>query len=221
MDRPRGSPKADGSPSTRPARSTPAGPQSFLLPLGEAFFAADPPALAALGLAVALAGAASAFALVLAPAAFSADLETFVSGLVAAALVFVAEAFAAGRAVFAAGLRAFALVAFFGVEVGIMSPTDWMALEPASTTASAPDDTASPIVSRTPFDFFLAMAGCLDKGVGKLLCPTACASILSNVTPRRGARPRRFQFLATDLRRRNALRCRWPQLAARDLSGCN
>jgi hypothetical protein len=44
---------------------------------------------------------------------------------------------------------------FLGVLLGIMSPTTWTALEPASITTSAADVAASPIRSSTPFDFFL------------------------------------------------------------------
>jgi hypothetical protein len=56
-----------------------------------------------------------------------------------------------------AGLATFFVLARFGVGglVGIRSPTAWIALAPASITAPVPADTASPIVSSTPLDFFL------------------------------------------------------------------
>jgi hypothetical protein len=119
-------------------------------------------------------------------AAFASGFATGSLALVAAGLVALASAF--GEAGFDFAAVAFAASGFglalarFGA--GIRSPTACTALEPASTTASAPADTASPIFSSTPFGFFLVAIGCSVERVRRIFSwptgPTAGrASVVS------------------------------------------
>jgi hypothetical protein len=125
---------------------------AFLLAVFASAFGAAAFGAAALLAALAFSGAAAFGALAFRAAAFGA--ATF------GALVFGAAAFGAAVLALAAGLARFGLVFFSG----IISPTAWIALAPASITASVLAETASPIFSRTPFDFFLVAVGCLSRG---------------------------------------------------------